>query len=207
MPRISRRYLCISKNIQKEFDDAVASLSNLKTPPSNEVKLKLYALFKQANTGNCNVDSPSIFDPVGRAKYNAWKSLENMDKVDAMKAYVETVLALKPKSDDSSAQSSQTNQVNNGNSNRRSLPTVSSVAFPRKQTSISKIQYDTISTELNDGVALIKLNRPDYLNAFNMPMWSELIHLFDDVNHDSSVKAVILTGSSKSFSTGMVSSY
>ena len=36
-----------NKLVSKEFDDAKASLAKLKEDPGNDVKLKLYALFKQ----------------------------------------------------------------------------------------------------------------------------------------------------------------
>jgi len=42
---------------------------------SNEEKLKLYALYKQAVSGACTGSRPSVFSPVDRAKFDAWQAL------------------------------------------------------------------------------------------------------------------------------------
>lgn len=47
-------------------------------PVDNDVKLKMYALYKQIEDGPLNASShskPGFFDPIGRAKYEAWLSL------------------------------------------------------------------------------------------------------------------------------------
>ncbi|XP_045898793.1 enoyl-CoA delta isomerase 2-like isoform X2 [Micropterus dolomieu] len=38
----------------QQFEEAKSKLSALKNDPGNEVKLKIYALFKQATQGPCN---------------------------------------------------------------------------------------------------------------------------------------------------------
>ena len=57
--------------------------------PSHEMMLRFYSLYKQANLGPCTDAKPSFWDPVGRAKHDAWSSLGNMSKEDAMCNYVE----------------------------------------------------------------------------------------------------------------------
>jgi len=47
-------------------------------PIDNNIKLKIYALYKQIEEGplDSNAHSkPGFFDPIGRAKYDAWLSL------------------------------------------------------------------------------------------------------------------------------------
>jgi len=56
--------------------------------------------------------------------------------------------------------------------------------------------------ELMDGVALIRLNRPDQLNAFTPVMREELIHLFREADQDDRVRAVVVTGAGRAFCAG-----
>eukprot|EP00051_Salpingoeca_urceolata_P014241 m.180881 g.180881 ORF g.180881 m.180881 type:complete len:114 (-) comp18024_c0_seq3:52-393(-) len=53
--------------------------------------LKLYGWFKQANAGPCTKPKPSVFDPVGRQKWQAWAGLADMPKTKAQAAYVNFV--------------------------------------------------------------------------------------------------------------------
>ena len=50
---------------------------------------RFYGLYKQATEGPCNVKKPSFWQVIPLAKYEAWKSLGNMDKEEAMRLYVE----------------------------------------------------------------------------------------------------------------------
>lgn len=63
--------------------------------PSNELKLKMYALFKQASEGDVSGKKPGMTDFVGRAKYNAWEQLQGTSSDDAMQQYIEAVEELK----------------------------------------------------------------------------------------------------------------
>ncbi|MBI5584383.1 MAG: crotonase/enoyl-CoA hydratase family protein [Deltaproteobacteria bacterium] len=56
--------------------------------------------------------------------------------------------------------------------------------------------------ELKDGVALIRLNRPDQLNAFTPVMREELIHLFQEADRDDAVRVVVITGNGRAFCAG-----
>ncbi|GIM09822.1 hypothetical protein Vretimale_13558 [Volvox reticuliferus] len=84
--------------LQEDFEAAAAeATSSLPDTLSNEEKLELYALFKQAKEGDCNTSQPGIFDPKGRAKWSAWNGKKGISKEDAMKQYIEYVSALKAK--------------------------------------------------------------------------------------------------------------
>lgn len=61
---------------------------------SNDQRLLAYGLFKQAGTGNCSTARPSFFDPVGGAKWDAWKRHEGMSFDDSKKAYIEFAVSL-----------------------------------------------------------------------------------------------------------------
>ncbi len=64
------------------------------------------------------------------------------------------------------------------------------------------MNYECIIYEKTDGVALIKLNRPQVLNAMNKQLWLDLEDALQDALEDTSVKAVIFTGEGRAFSTG-----
>ncbi|MEM6356868.1 MAG: enoyl-CoA hydratase-related protein, partial [Pseudomonadota bacterium] len=53
-----------------------------------------------------------------------------------------------------------------------------------------------------DGVALVRLNRPEALNALNMALRKELAAVFSALHDDRSVRAVVLTGNEKAFAAG-----
>jgi len=74
-----------------DFDAAVASVKGLSNDPGNEVKLKLYALYKQVTEGDVTGKRPGFTNPVGRAKYDAWASLEGSDRDDARAQYIAIV--------------------------------------------------------------------------------------------------------------------
>jgi enoyl-CoA hydratase/carnithine racemase len=56
-------------------------------------------------------------------------------------------------------------------------------------------EFQTLLFEVSDGIALVTLNRPDRLNAFNARMMWELVAAFDHIDGDDAIRAVILTGS------------
>jgi len=63
-------------------------------------------------------------------------------------------------------------------------------------------QYETISVELLDHVAILWLNRPQVHNAFNDAMLSELGDFFEKIDRSNEVRVVIVSGKGKSFSAG-----
>lgn len=58
--------------------------------------LSLYALYKQADEGVCNIEKPGLFNLQGRAKWCAWNSLGNMSSDEAKHKYVEKLKSMNP---------------------------------------------------------------------------------------------------------------
>ncbi|GGC59269.1 acyl-CoA-binding protein [Undibacterium terreum] len=81
-------------SLQDQFIQAQADSKNLPERPDNMTLLKIYALFKQASTGDASGDRPGFTDMVGRAKYDAWSALAGTDKEAAMQQYVDLITDL-----------------------------------------------------------------------------------------------------------------
>ncbi len=57
--------------------------------------------------------------------------------------------------------------------------------------------------EVEDGTALLTLNRPERRNAINQALLVHLYDSLDEVTRNDSIKAAIITGSGKSFCSGI----
>ena len=62
--------------------------------------------------------------------------------------------------------------------------------------------YETLLVEGGDGVVLIRLNRPEALNALNTRLMRELTAALDAAEADPAVRCIVLTGSEKAFAAG-----
>ena len=62
--------------------------------------------------------------------------------------------------------------------------------------------YECILTETDGAVAIITLNRPDALNAFNQQLMDELTEALVRYEDDDSIGCIVLTGSEKAFAAG-----
>ncbi len=61
---------------------------------------------------------------------------------------------------------------------------------------------DTVLVEKKDGYAIVTLNDPDRRNVFTLEMSALVQDIFDDLEADPSMNAVILTGAGKGFCSG-----
>lgn len=63
--------------------------------------------------------------------------------------------------------------------------------------------YETITVEKRDAIAILTINRPDKLNALNKQVHSEGVAALDELRRDASVRVVVITGAGeKSFIAG-----
>jgi acyl-CoA-binding protein len=81
-------------NLTSKFEAAVANSKNLSQRPDNLTLLKLYALYKQASSGDNTDKKPGFTDMVGRAKWDAWNALKGTASQDAMQQYIDLVASL-----------------------------------------------------------------------------------------------------------------
>lgn len=66
----------------------------------------------------------------------------------------------------------------------------------------SLMAFETIIVEIEDHVALIKLNRPDALNALSQQLIGELQEALESADKNDKVRCIVLTGSEKAFAAG-----
>ena len=62
--------------------------------------------------------------------------------------------------------------------------------------------YETLIVEIEDYTALIRLNRPEALNALNARMMQELAQAIAAADRNDKVRCIVLTGSEKAFAAG-----
>ena len=64
------------------------------------------------------------------------------------------------------------------------------------------MSYETLRTEVEDGVMTVTLNRPDRLNAFTAGMMRELLDVIDTIDRDDAIRVAIVTGAGRGFCAG-----
>lgn len=64
------------------------------------------------------------------------------------------------------------------------------------------MDYKYIIYTVEDGIATIQLNRPEALNALNSDINADIYAALQEVQKDSSIRALIMTGSARAFAAG-----
>jgi diazepam-binding inhibitor (GABA receptor modulator, acyl-CoA-binding protein) len=78
-------------DLKAKFEAAVAGSKNLTERPDNATLLKIYALYKQASSGDNTEKKPGFGDMIGRAKWDAWNNLKGTASPDAMQQYIDLI--------------------------------------------------------------------------------------------------------------------
>jgi len=81
----------MSDNVESSFNLAANFIQSHHHELNKGDLLQFYAFYKQATVGVLDTSAqsrPSFFKPYERSKYDAWKSLGSMEKLEAMKSYV-----------------------------------------------------------------------------------------------------------------------
>lgn len=86
----------MAENVEDRFNKACDHLPGLVKKLDSSQLLRFYALYKQASIGPCNIEKPSWYNIEAKSKYNAWKSLEEMSKFEAMNKYIELLCEVSP---------------------------------------------------------------------------------------------------------------
>jgi enoyl-CoA hydratase len=64
------------------------------------------------------------------------------------------------------------------------------------------MNFECIIYKKQQGIAIIKLNRPRVLNAMNKQLWLDVQKALEDARTDSDIKVLVITGEGRAFSTG-----
>jgi enoyl-CoA hydratase len=64
------------------------------------------------------------------------------------------------------------------------------------------MSYETIMVETRGRVGIVRLNRPQALNALNVALFSELGRAIDALEADAGIACILITGSDKAFAAG-----
>jgi len=64
------------------------------------------------------------------------------------------------------------------------------------------MNFETIEYSLSDGVAELRLNRPQMLNSFNVQMHQEIRSVIDEVENDKTIRCLLLTANGRGFCAG-----
>jgi len=63
--------------------------------------------------------------------------------------------------------------------------------------------YETVELTRDGHVGWLRLNRPDKLNSFTIKMWQELRALGKEVRDDPDIRALVVIGNGRAFSSGI----
>ncbi|XP_071520175.1 enoyl-CoA delta isomerase 2-like isoform X1 [Panulirus ornatus] len=159
--------------LSSQFEEAKVRLGALKEDPGNDVKLKIYALFKQSTSGAVTSKRPGMMDFVGRAKWDAWNALGSMSQEDAQKAYIDLVKSLAGEEEAKEAAQAESGQ-----------------------------KYKTLLVTCKNGLRTITLNRPTKMNAINIDMYNEWIEALKEAAEDPSTVVTAITGSGNYYCSG-----
>ena len=66
----------------------------------------------------------------------------------------------------------------------------------------STTELETVNLRVSDGAATIELNRPETMNAWNAQFGADLLEAVRAVERDETVRAVVITGAGRGFSSG-----
>jgi 2-(1,2-epoxy-1,2-dihydrophenyl)acetyl-CoA isomerase len=64
------------------------------------------------------------------------------------------------------------------------------------------MQFETLLFERREGIAYVTLNRPDKLNALNLPLITDLRNAAAAIDSDHEIRAVLLTANGRAFCSG-----
>jgi enoyl-CoA hydratase/carnithine racemase len=68
---------------------------------------------------------------------------------------------------------------------------------------VSITEYETIAFERADHVGWLRLNRPEKLNSFTIKMWGEMRALGIELRDDPDLRALVVVGNGRAFSSGI----
>lgn len=155
--------------------------------PSNDDKLRLYSLFKQATVGPNATPKPSMLDFVGGAKWSAWSKLGSLPQAEAEAQYISLVRSL-----------------GGGGAAAAAGPAgTAAAALPAMPTpsGAGKALVFRAPLDAERGVEGVFLNAPP-VNALSEEVIVSLTEALRGASGDASVRAIVLGSAAANIFTG-----
>ncbi|XGW12902.1 hypothetical protein V3C99_013502 [Haemonchus contortus] len=160
---------------QELFEKAQADLKTLKEEPDVDVKLQMYALFKQATVGDVQGSRPGMMDFAGRAKFDAWSKIKGISKDEAQAQYAKLV---------------------------QSLLGEQTPSAPPGTAPMGLQPVEGLDVSVEGKAFQIKFNRPKKFNAITLDMYKGIIAALKASNQDKSTSITVITGTGNFFCSG-----
>ncbi|KAK6736133.1 hypothetical protein RB195_019045 [Necator americanus] len=158
------------------FEKAQKDLKTLAEEPDVDVKLEIYALFKQATVGDVQGSRPGMMDFAGRAKYDAWTKFKGISQEEAQLKYAKLVNTLVGAQESTSPSSGQ---------------------------GVMGLEpVDGLDIYVDGKAFTIRLNRPKKFNALTLSMYNGIIAALEASNKDNSTSVTVMTGTGDFFCSG-----
>ncbi|CAJ0929636.1 unnamed protein product, partial [Mesorhabditis belari] len=162
---------------QSVFEKAQLDMKRLKEEPDNEMKLKIYALFKQASDGDVSGSRPGMMDFVKRAKYDAWSQHKGISQDDAKQKYANLINQLL--GEEASSQQADTGSAFEG------LPKIGGLDY-----------------SVEGKVFKMTLNRPKKFNALTLEMYKGIQASLKFAQNNDKITIAALTGTGNYYCSG-----
>jgi peroxisomal 3,2-trans-enoyl-CoA isomerase len=166
-----------SSDYASKFEAAQQNVKQLKESPDNDVKLQLYALFKQATSGDVQGKQPSMVKFVERAKWDAWAGLKGLTNSEAQKKYVEVVEGLLAAEKGGEVDSAGSGTAQTGG-------------------------VDGLKISMENHVCRIEFNRPKKFNAITFDMYNGIVKALEEASANKDVKFVVFSGAGQYYCSG-----
>uniref|UniRef100_A0A1I7XTD9 ACB domain-containing protein n=1 Tax=Heterorhabditis bacteriophora TaxID=37862 RepID=A0A1I7XTD9_HETBA len=160
---------------QDLFVQAQENLKKLSEEPDVDVKLKIYALFKQATSGDVTGNRPNVMDFAGRAKFDAWANVKGISQNDAMIKYAQLIESL-------------------GNAD---MITQQKGVVPDGLKPVPGLDVT-----IEGKVFKITLNRPKKFNALTFDMYNGIIAALEASSANKTTVVTVITGAGNFFCSG-----
>ena len=228
--RTARHFSAMAATATPSFQQVVDHFQASKKPLTNDEKLEFYGLYKVATVGAVEGAQPSRMSFVKRAKWDAWETrASTMDQQQAEKQYMQRACELMEITlEDINTDTASTNGTNPptdaatgtaettktaGGFRHRTIreicginttiPSTEKTEETLLERRAKEYNFLSINVEKDTGVAVVNLSRADKMNAMSIPLWEEVLDVFQICSEDPHVKCVVLGADGSHFCSGM----
>jgi enoyl-CoA hydratase len=223
--RLTRQFTSSTARLAPTFEQVLHHFRASGQELNDKEKLEFYGLYKVATLGPVQGSQPSAISFVKRAKWDSWNTVANdMDQSQAQQMYMQRaceVMGLTLDDIDLSAnsKSADVQDVQDVNAKITTSPTtppfrhrdIREICGLRSNQAVSSKLEErakeytclSVNVEKDTGVGIVNLSRASKMNAMNIPLWEEILDVFQICNDDPMIKCVVLGADGDHFCSGM----